>query len=119
MCGMDSQMQYVLAILAQIFWPESIGTPRKVLQKFPLTPFQGSNNNCGVYALYYLAALFVKPTEFLNAFEPGKRLVVSRSFGVDQRKLFLAWTKVATNAYDFSLGDFEEEVKRIQSGLKV
>jgi hypothetical protein len=77
-------------------------------------PFQGNTNNCGVFATYYLAALQLKPDEFLSAFEPNKRLVFGEGCGMEFRKLFLKATEICVNAFDKSLENFYEEVNGLR-----
>jgi hypothetical protein len=38
----DDYLQFVCAMLAQIYWPAPIAEPRKVVQRFPLLPHQGA-----------------------------------------------------------------------------
>ena len=78
-------------------------------------PFQGLTNNCGVFTVYYLAALLVKPTEFLSAFEPNKRLVFGSGCGMQLRQEYVKLSEMATNAYDLSLENFYEEVKSLSN----
>jgi hypothetical protein len=106
MVVLDGYLRYVVAVFAQIFWPADITKPRRVIQKFPLVPHQGGTNNCGVYAFYFLACLYVDPVSFLRALGPGKRLVVGSTFAEEHRKMLLDSARDAVNAYDVSLEEF-------------
>ena len=57
----DGYLRYLFAMIAQMFWPEDMTKPRRVVQKFPLVPHQGLTNNCGVYTFYFLACLYLHP----------------------------------------------------------
>jgi hypothetical protein len=89
MVVLGGYLKHVVALLAQIFWPEDMSKPRAVVQRFPLVPHQGSTNNCGVYNIYFLACLQLRPAEFLSAFAPGRRLVVGPKFGAEYRDFLL------------------------------
>lgn len=115
----DGYLRYLFAVLAQMFWPEDMTKPRRVVQKFPLVPHQGATNNCGVYTFYFLASLYLHPASFLRAFEPGNRLVVSESFGMDHRNLLLYSALDAVNAYDGSLDEFFGRIRHMQSQIRV
>jgi hypothetical protein len=42
MVVLDGYLQFVCAMLAQIYWPAPLAEPRKVIQRFPLLPHQGA-----------------------------------------------------------------------------
>jgi hypothetical protein len=118
MVVLDGYMQFVCALLAQIYWPEKLYAPRPVVQRFPLTPHQGPTLDCGVYTCYYLAALHAHPEAFLEAFSPARRLVVTANFGSEFRGVMVQAALAAVNAYDMGLDEFLQQVGQLHDAVR-